>query len=49
MQMPLSKWAIRSKKAIFNPITATKSGKIEDILVEDAQPVEFGEVLFIIA
>jgi len=33
----------------FNPITATKSGKIEDILVEDAQPVEFGEVLFIIA
>lgn len=33
----------------FNPITATKSGKIEEILVEDAQPVEFGEVLFIIA
>ncbi|MDB2437617.1 acetyl-CoA carboxylase biotin carboxyl carrier protein [Hellea sp.] len=33
----------------FNPITATKSGKIEAILVEDAQPVEFGEVLFIIA
>ena len=33
----------------FNPITATKSGKIEEILVEDAQPVEFGEVLFIVA
>jgi len=33
----------------FNPITATNSGKIEEILVEDAQPVEFGEVLFIIA
>ena len=33
----------------FNPITAAKSGKIEEILVEDAQPVEFGEVLFIIA
>lgn len=33
----------------FNPITAIKSGKIEEILVEDAQPVEFGEVLFIIA
>ncbi|MEP3891829.1 MAG: acetyl-CoA carboxylase biotin carboxyl carrier protein [Hellea sp.] len=32
----------------FNPITATKSGKIEEILVEDAQPVEFGEALFII-
>ena len=33
----------------FNPITAEKSGKILDILVEDAQPVEFGEPLFIIA
>jgi len=32
----------------FNPITAPKSGKIEAILVEDAQPVEFGEALFII-
>ncbi len=32
----------------FNPITAPKSGKIEEILVEDAQPVEFGEALFII-
>ncbi len=32
----------------FNPITAPKSGKISDLLVEDAQPVEFGEALFII-
>lgn len=33
----------------FNPIVAKKSGKIIDLLVEDAQPVEFGEPLFIIA
>lgn len=32
----------------FNPITAPKSGKIEELLVSDAQPVEFGETLFII-
>jgi len=32
----------------FNPITAPKSGKIEEILVQDSQPVEFGEALFII-
>jgi len=32
----------------FNPITAPKSGKIEEMLVEDSQPVEFGETLFII-
>jgi acetyl-CoA carboxylase biotin carboxyl carrier protein len=32
----------------FNPIVAPKSGKIEQILVEDASPVEFGETLFII-
>jgi len=32
----------------FNPITAPKSGKILEILVEDAQPVEFGEALFVI-
>jgi len=32
----------------FNPITAPKSGKIEEILVEDASAVEFGEALFII-
>jgi len=32
----------------FNPITAPKSGTIKTVLVDDAQPVEFGEVLFII-
>ena len=32
----------------FNPITAPKSGKVEKLLVDDAQPVEFGETLFII-
>ena len=32
----------------FNPITAPKSGKIEEILVQDGQPVEFGEALVII-
>ena len=32
----------------FNPITADKSGKVSDILVEDGQPVEFGEPLFIL-
>ena len=32
----------------FNPITAPKSGTIKSVMVTDAQPVEFGEVLFII-
>ena len=32
----------------FNPITAHKSGKVADILVEDGQPVEYSEPLFII-
>jgi len=32
----------------FNPITAEKSGKISEILVEDGQPVEYGEPLFIL-
>lgn len=32
----------------FNPITAEKSGTVQNILVEDSQPVEFGEPLFII-
>ena len=32
----------------FNPIIAPKSGKIEQVLVDDASPVEFGEALFII-
>lgn len=32
----------------FNPIIAEKSGKISEILVEEGQPVEFGEPLFIL-
>jgi len=32
----------------FNPIAAPRSGKISAILVEDGQPVEFGEPLLII-
>lgn len=32
----------------FNPIIAPKSGKVEEMLVEDASAVEFGEALFII-
>ncbi|MCC5995089.1 MAG: acetyl-CoA carboxylase biotin carboxyl carrier protein [Oceanicaulis sp.] len=32
----------------FNPITAPKSGKLIEILVAEAQPVEYGEPLFII-
>lgn len=32
----------------FNPITAEKSGVIKNMLVEDTQPVEFGEPLFVI-
>lgn len=32
----------------FNPITAPKSGKLVELLVDDAQPVEYGEALFII-
>jgi acetyl-CoA carboxylase biotin carboxyl carrier protein len=33
---------------VMNPIKAPKSGTVADILVKDAQPVEFGEVLLII-
>ncbi|WP_409433736.1 acetyl-CoA carboxylase biotin carboxyl carrier protein [Litorimonas sp. RW-G-Af-16] len=33
----------------FNPITAPKSGIVEAVMVQDAQPVEFGEALFVIA
>ena len=33
----------------FNPITAPASGKVSEILVEDGQPVEYGEPLFIIS
>jgi acetyl-CoA carboxylase biotin carboxyl carrier protein len=32
----------------FNPILADKSGKISEILVEEGQPVEYGEPLFIL-
>lgn len=32
----------------MNHIPATKSGKVKEILVEDAQPVEFGEPLIIV-
>ena len=32
----------------FNPIRATRGGKVLRILVEDGQPVEFGEPLFVI-
>ncbi len=32
----------------MNPIPATKAGKVVEILVSDAQPVEFGEPLVVI-
>jgi len=32
----------------MNPVPATKAGKVVEILVDDAQPVEFGEPLVII-
>jgi acetyl-CoA carboxylase biotin carboxyl carrier protein len=32
----------------FNPIPAPRAGKVTDILVGDAQPVEFGEPLLIL-
>ena len=32
----------------MNPIPAPKAGTVVEILVEDAQPVEFGEALVII-
>jgi acetyl-CoA carboxylase biotin carboxyl carrier protein len=32
----------------LNQIEADKSGKIKQILVENAQPVEYGQPLFII-
>lgn len=32
----------------MNPITAPKSGTVKEILVEDGQPVEFGEPLLVI-
>jgi len=33
---------------VMNPIKAEKSGTVTQILVEDAQPVEFGDVLMVI-
>ena len=33
---------------VMNPIKAEKGGTVIDILVEDSQPVEFGQVLIII-
>lgn len=33
---------------VMNPIKAEKGGKVVQVLVSDAQPVEFGEVLLII-
>ncbi len=32
----------------MNPIPAPKSGKVKQILIQDAQPVEFGEVLIVV-
>lgn len=34
---------------VMNPIKAPKGGKIAEILVSDATPVEFGETLLVIA
>lgn len=34
---------------VMNPIKATKAGTVSEILVGDAQPVEFGEPLLVIA
>ena len=34
---------------VMNPIKAQKAGTISDILVSDAQPVEFGETLIVLA
>ncbi len=33
---------------VMNPIKAEKGGTVTDILVEDGQPVEFGDVLVVI-
>lgn len=33
---------------VMNPIKATKAGTVSEILVNDAQPVEFGEPLLVI-
>ena len=33
---------------VMNPIKADKGGTVTDVLIDDAQPVEFGQVLVII-
>jgi len=33
---------------VMNPITAPTEGKIAQIMVQNGQPVEFGEVLVVI-
>jgi len=33
---------------VMNPIKAPKAGTVKEILVNDAQPVEYGEVLIVI-
>ncbi len=33
---------------VFNPITATKSGRVVEILISNGAPVEFGEPLLIL-
>lgn len=33
---------------VMNPIKAPKAGTVKEILVDDAQPVEYGEVLIVI-
>ncbi|MDP6388307.1 MAG: acetyl-CoA carboxylase biotin carboxyl carrier protein subunit [Alphaproteobacteria bacterium] len=33
---------------VMNPIPAPHGGRVRDILVEDSQPVEFGDVLLIV-
>ncbi|MEM7569203.1 MAG: acetyl-CoA carboxylase biotin carboxyl carrier protein [Pseudomonadota bacterium] len=34
---------------VMNPITAPRAGKVEQILVENQQPVEFGEPLVVLS
>jgi len=33
---------------VFNPITATRAGKVTQILISNASPVEYGEPLLIL-
>ena len=34
---------------IFNEITADRAGTVREIKVENAEPVEFGQTLFVLA